>query len=132
LAGHLQQQHPYKAAPNAAPAAARQGGDARALPDKGVPAPPPPALTRLRADLPRHHTGAKGEDPTHKAGVRQRLAHWQQDAALASVRGAAIDRLPEDDRAAWRRLWDDVESLRKEASAEPVTSELRSGSAARE
>src|SRR5262249_8441939 len=71
-------------------------------------------------------------DPKQKAAVRQRLAHWQQDAALASVRGEAIDRLPEDERAAWRRLWDVVESLREEVSGEPATSKPRSGGAASE
>jgi hypothetical protein len=46
--------------------------------------------------------------------VRQRLAQWQKDADLASVRDKeALDRLPEDERAAWQRLWDDVESLWK-------------------
>src|SRR5262249_27889059 len=122
LTGDLQQQHRYKAARSAALAAAGQGEDARSLPDKVVPALRRQALTWLRADLAVYTRWAKGHDPKQKAAVRQRLAHWQQDAALASVRGAALDRLPEDDRAAWRRLWDDVESLRKQASAEPATS----------
>jgi phosphoglycerate-specific signal transduction histidine kinase len=46
-----------------------------------------------------------------KETVRQRLAHWQQDADLAAVR-AAIDELPETERAAWRQLWQDVQTLR--------------------
>jgi hypothetical protein len=85
------------------------------------------ALTWLRADLAVYARWAKGDDPKQKAAVRQRLAHWQQDADLASVRGAAIDRLPEAERAAWRRLWDAVEALRQEASGEPAPSKLRSG-----
>ena len=91
-----------------------------------------PALTWLRADLAAYSRLAKG-NPKQKAAVRQRLELWQKDADLASVRDpAALDRLPEDERAAWRRLWDDVESLRKEVSGEPATSKLRSGGAARE
>jgi hypothetical protein len=40
------------------------------------------------------------------------MAHWQQDADLAGVRdAAALDRLPEGERRAWRALWQDVEAL---------------------
>ncbi len=48
--------------------------------------------------------------------MRQRLAHWQQDADLATVRDA-LDQLPETERAAWRELWQDVETLRKRTAA---------------
>jgi hypothetical protein len=46
--------------------------------------------------------------------VRQRLAHCQKDADLASVREQeALARLPEDERLAWQRLWEDVAELMK-------------------
>jgi len=130
LANDFRQQHRYNAACSAALAAAGQGEDARPLPDKAVRALRRQALTWLRADLAVSARWAKG-DPKQKAAVRQRLAHWQQDADFASVRDqAAIERLPEDERAAWRRLWDDVEALRQEVSGEPGTSKLSSGGAA--
>src|SRR5262249_10514682 len=128
LANDSQQQHRYNAACSAALAAARQGEDAKILPDKAVPALRRQALDWLRADLAAYASWAKGDDPKQKAVVRQRLGHWQKDADLACVRDqAALDRLPEDERAAWQRLWDDVESLRKEVSGEPATSKLSSG-----
>jgi serine/threonine-protein kinase len=130
LANDLRHQHRYHAACSAALTAAGQGADARPLPDKDVPAVRRQALTWLRADLAVYARLAKG-DPKQKAAVRQRLAHWQRDAALASVRGEAIERLPEDERAAWRRLWDDVEALREEVSGAPAPSKLRSGATSR-
>src|SRR5262249_33737939 len=111
----------------AALAAAGQGADARPLPAKAVPALRRQALTWLRADLAVYARWAKGDDPDQKAAVRQRLAHWHQDAALASARGEAIDRLPEDERAGWRRLWDVVEAVREEVSGAPAPSKLPSG-----
>src|SRR5262249_11475499 len=41
-----------------------------------------------------------------KHAVRQRLAHWQQDSDLASVRDPqTLDRLPGDERQSWHQLW---------------------------
>jgi tetratricopeptide (TPR) repeat protein len=54
------------------------------------------ALAWLQADLAARK---KAGDPF--------LEEWLTDPALASVRGSAIARLPED-RAAWHQLWDDV------------------------
>jgi hypothetical protein len=51
----------------------------------------------------------KGPTPA-RAEVQQRLRHWQQDPDFAGVRDPeALDRLPEDDRQAWLKLWTDVE-----------------------
>jgi hypothetical protein len=48
--------------------------------------------------------------------IRQRLAHWQQDADLAAVRDdKALSLLPEKERQEWRKLWADVAALRKNA-----------------
>jgi hypothetical protein len=44
--------------------------------------------------------------------VRQRLAHWQGDADLASVRKkGALAKLPEEERKRWQKLWADVAAL---------------------
>src|SRR5262249_58148571 len=95
---------------------AGQGEDAKLLPDKVVLALRRQALTWLRADLADDARRAKG-DPEQKAVVEQQLGLWLKDADLACVRDRqALDRLPEGERAAWRRLWDDVESLRREGS----------------
>ncbi|HKI37738.1 MAG TPA: hypothetical protein VKA46_38150 [Gemmataceae bacterium] len=46
--------------------------------------------------------------------MRQRLAHWQHSADLASGRDrAALDKLPDDERQRWRLLWADVAALLK-------------------
>jgi hypothetical protein len=44
--------------------------------------------------------------------IRQRLAHWLQDADLAGVRDAkSLDALPARERDAWCKLWVDVAAL---------------------
>ena len=44
--------------------------------------------------------------------MRKQLKHWQQDADLASVRDPeALDRLADEEREQWGRLWDDVAAL---------------------
>jgi hypothetical protein len=49
-----------------------------------------------------------------KQAVRQRLAHWGKDTDLASVRDkAALDKLAEDERRQWRKLWEDVAAVLK-------------------
>ena len=53
--------------------------------------------------------------------MRQRLAHWQQDTDLASVRDQeGLAKLPEDERQQWRRLWDDVAALLVRAAVTPA------------
>jgi serine/threonine protein kinase/TolA-binding protein len=107
LAGVLGAGHRYNAACYAALAAAGQGTER--LPDKAAVMLRRQALRWLRADLALH---AKATAPQT---VRQRLAHWQQDSDLAAVRDlAALDRLPDDERKDWRRLWDDVAALLKQ------------------
>ena len=39
---------------------------------------------------------------------------WLEDSDLSSVRDPeAVNQLPEDERPAWRQLWQDVAALRK-------------------
>jgi tetratricopeptide (TPR) repeat protein len=106
--------HRYNAACYAALAVCGQGKDAERLPDKVIATLRRQALRWLRADLAHYAQLAQRNDPRAKGFVQQQLALWQQDADLASLRDpGALDRLPDDERAAWRRLWADVAALRQ-------------------
>jgi serine/threonine-protein kinase len=118
LAADLKQQHRYNAACCAALAAAGRAEDAKALPDKVRLMLRRQALAWLRDDLAAYAQLAERDDPAARGSVRRRLAHWQQDADLASVRDPqALDLLLEDERRPWRQLWDDVAALLKKAQA---------------
>jgi hypothetical protein len=72
----------------------------------------------LRADLKAY--GQVMEKAADKAGpeIAQRMMnHWLQDTDFAGVRGAdALAQLPEGERREWRKLWEEVEALRKRAA----------------
>jgi Flp pilus assembly protein TadD len=52
-----------------------------------------------------------------RASLPSQLQHWQQDPDLAGVRGPeALGRLPDADRHAWQKLWEEVEALRRKAA----------------
>ena len=64
------------------------------------------------------HTWLSGEvqrwrrwltDGERFADARERLRHARQNSALASVRGEALESLPEPERTAWSALWNDLE-----------------------
>jgi serine/threonine-protein kinase len=62
------------------------------------------ALGWLRADLALRTKGLQAGKSEGRT-----LATWQTDDALAGVRErAALEKLPDDERAAWQRLWADV------------------------
>jgi tetratricopeptide (TPR) repeat protein len=110
LADDLQQQFRYNAACAAALAAAGQGADAVTVPDKARPSLRKQALEWLRADLAAW--GKLADNPKARPAVQQTLTRWQHDPDLASVRDpAALERLPEPERAAWHKLWGEVDSL---------------------
>jgi Tfp pilus assembly protein PilF len=112
LAADLNQQHRYNAACSAALAAAGQGADARLLPDRVAVMFRGWALAWLRDDLKAYAGLARQANPSVRQTVRQRLLHWRADPDLASVRRPQVlDRLPENERAAWRALWRDVDEL---------------------
>jgi tetratricopeptide (TPR) repeat protein len=120
LAADLGQQHRYNAARSAALASAGQGEDARLLPDKAVCMFRHWALGWLRADLTAYAKLVEQSNPALKQAIRQRLAHWRKDPDLATVREArALDRLPENEGAAWQALWRVVDELTKKGSAPP-------------
>jgi tetratricopeptide (TPR) repeat protein len=117
LADDLAGQHRYNAACAAAQAGSGQGGDAP--PDgadrarlRGQ------ALDWLRADLiALTWTLADGPVGVGRT-VADRLGHWERDADLAAVRGDALGKLPETERAAWRKLWADVGDVLTRAESE--------------
>jgi hypothetical protein len=72
------------------------------------------ALRWFRANLEAYAGLAGRDDPRLKRALQQRLEHWQKDADLAGIRDEeALARLPDHERAAWRRLWADVAALRQ-------------------
>jgi hypothetical protein len=112
LAADLDQQHRYNAACSAALAAARQGEDARLLPDKVVTLFRRWALVWLRDDLTAYAKLVRQNNPTVTQNIQRNLAHWKRDPDLASVRDPqALDRLSDNERAVWQALWRDVDEL---------------------
>jgi tetratricopeptide (TPR) repeat protein len=102
--------HRYDAACAAALAGCGQGQDAASLDEKKRAAWRRQALEWLRAELAARDKLAA----TNQAAVRQELQHWQKDADFAGVRGQdALAKLPEAERAAWQKLWADVDALRQ-------------------
>jgi tetratricopeptide (TPR) repeat protein/tRNA A-37 threonylcarbamoyl transferase component Bud32 len=117
LADDLAKGHRYNAACSASLAGSSQGKD-DPLPDEaGRVKLREQALGWLRADL---AAWAKvldgGNEPARKQLVAKTLAHWKGDADLAGIRDeAALAKLPEAEREAFRSLWADVEELRAKA-----------------
>jgi serine/threonine-protein kinase len=88
----------------------RPGARKNVLPDKEVLMQRRRAWHWLHADLVAYAKMAERDDGP--AMVRQRLGHWRHDPDLLSVRDKrAIARLPEDERKAWRELWDEMDRL---------------------
>jgi tetratricopeptide (TPR) repeat protein len=118
LAADLPQGHRYDAACYAALAAAGKGEQAAKLDGKERTRLRQQALDWLRADLDLWGKQAQGDKSEARAMMQQKLRHWQEDADLAGVRDpAALEKLPEAERAAWQKLWTDVAALLKKASA---------------
>jgi serine/threonine protein kinase/tetratricopeptide (TPR) repeat protein len=117
LAGGLNS-YRYKAACTAALAGCGQGKDADKLDEKEKARLRGQALGWLRAEL--EAMGRlldKGTDKT-RATAANLLWHWQVDPDLAGVRGPeALARLPETERQAWQKLWEDVADLLNRALA---------------
>jgi hypothetical protein len=72
------------------------------------------ALAWLRADLNAYAQLAR-RDAARQA-VRQRLTKWRQDPDLAGLRDKdALGKLSDGERAAWQKLWADVDAVLKRA-----------------
>jgi tetratricopeptide (TPR) repeat protein len=74
------------------------------------------AVAWLRADLSGWLTEMKTGTKSSRNGVIYEMEWWQQDPALACVRGdQALAKLPEAERHEWHGLWEEVEELRQQA-----------------
>jgi tetratricopeptide (TPR) repeat protein/serine/threonine protein kinase len=109
--------HQYDAACVAALAAAGQGEDAAKLDDTRKAKLRGQALDWLRAALTAHAKRFERNTPAERTFVKQQMLHWQEDADLASLRGAALANLPAAEREAFARLWADVARLSMRAKA---------------
>jgi tetratricopeptide (TPR) repeat protein len=93
---------------------------------KGTDVPPPserPAYRAQALDLLTAELAAiRKLTVTDGAFVHQHMAHWLGDKDLQSGRDPkAVERLPQDERAAWAKLWANVRELR-DATAPPTGS----------
>ena len=77
------------------------------------------ALTWLRDDLTALTNRLDADTMANRTFVGRVLRTWQIDTALASIRDTEIGKLPEAERAEWRKLWDDVVVLQRRAGARP-------------
>jgi tetratricopeptide (TPR) repeat protein len=111
LAEDLSSDHRYNAACAAALAGCGQGNDAPAAEaDRALLR--SQALTWLRAELTAWKPGLSSQVPEKHTQAVQALRHWREDEDLAGVRDAdALKKLPEGERAEWRKLWADVDAL---------------------
>jgi Tfp pilus assembly protein PilF len=114
LANDLQADNRYIAATVAVLAAAGQGVDKPD--DKESARLRRRALDWLRADLTAWSKYVESGTPEATATVQMKLKQWQQASGLSSVRdAAALDKLPEAERADWKKLWAEVEELLKKS-----------------
>jgi eukaryotic-like serine/threonine-protein kinase len=119
LADDLSKGNRYNAACSASLAASGKGKD-EPMPDEPAKAKlREQALGWLRADLVSWVKVLEGgNEPARKQAVLQTLAHWKEDADLAGIRDeAALAKLPETEREAFRALWADVDRLLAKARA---------------
>jgi serine/threonine-protein kinase len=118
LADDRKAAHRYNAACYAALAGCGKGEDAGKLDAKEKARLRAQALGWLRADLAlwsKQLTSGKAAD---RVAVRATMRHWQHDADLAGVRDKeGLAKLPEAERAAWAKLWAQVQALLAEAAA---------------
>jgi hypothetical protein len=107
----------YNAACAAALAGCGEGKDTGTLAD-GEPARlRHHALGWLRLDVAAWRQLLEKNPVKNRREVRQKMRHWQQDMEFAGVRGPdALSRLPEAERLAWQKLWQEVEALRQRAA----------------
>src|SRR5262249_46304778 len=114
LADDLNAQHRYNAACAASLAAAGKGEDAKDLHPEQRSKLRQRALDWLRADLTAYAKLVEKDNKALRQALHQRLSHWQQDTDFAPVRDAReLGSLPEPERKAWQKLWQDVAALLK-------------------
>jgi tetratricopeptide (TPR) repeat protein len=109
LAENLAAGHRYNAACAAALAGCGEGQDAAALDEKERGQLRRQALDWLRTDLEAWRRLPTKEPDKARLGVTQQMSHWLSDPDFAGVRGPeALAKLPEAERPAWQKLWQDV------------------------
>jgi tetratricopeptide (TPR) repeat protein len=112
LAEDEAKRHRYMGACCAALAGTGKGEDAAELDPKERRRLRRQALTWLRADLGAWAKRVAKGTSQEQARAQKALRHWQADSDLAGVRSPeALGRLPEAERAEWRRLWADVQAI---------------------
>jgi Tfp pilus assembly protein PilF len=108
--------HRYKAACAAVLAAAGKGAGADKLDNSDNTRLRQQALHWLQAELALWR-GQLESDAAKARPVLQQLQHWQQNPDFVGVRGAAaLTKLPDGERQAWQRFWQEVETLRRRAT----------------
>jgi Flp pilus assembly protein TadD len=118
LAADLAAWHRYNAACAAALAGCGKGEDAN-LDDKERARLRQQARDWLTADLAIWTKKADGDAKAHEQ-VQQTLQQWQADADLAGIRDPeALAKLPKEERDACRKLWAEVEAVRKKVASQP-------------
>lgn len=111
LADDLKAAYRYDAACFAALAAAGQGKDAGKLSEQQRADLRKQARQWLRADFTAWGRQLD-EDAANARHVVREMTHWKDDADLAGVRDAkALEKLPQDERDDWQKLWKDVDAL---------------------
>jgi serine/threonine-protein kinase len=117
LGDDRQAQHRYNAACAAARAGCGQGKDDPHPSDDRKTKLRQQALDWLNAELDIWTKLLKTAGKEQRGGIVKTLEHWQQDIDLAGIRDdAEMAKLPESERAAFRKLWVDVDALLKKAS----------------
>jgi tetratricopeptide (TPR) repeat protein len=112
LGDNRRSQHRYNAACAAALAASGKAKGEPPLDDPARARLRARALDWLRAELVAWEKVLDSGPAELKAMVVPTLTHWKSDADLAGIRDAKErDTLPDDERAAVARLWDDVDRL---------------------
>jgi serine/threonine protein kinase/tetratricopeptide (TPR) repeat protein len=112
----LQSEHRYNAVCSAALASCGQGKDADKLDARERTRLRQLALDWLRADLEAYRQVMEQSAGKASPVIVQRMQHWLKDPDFTGVRGEeALAKLPEEERAAWRKLWADVEQMRATA-----------------
>ncbi len=110
--GDRRTQPRYNLACAAALAATGQATDAPSLDEAARSSLRAQALTALKIELDTWATLIKAQ-PQARPMAQRYLRHWQEDRDLVGVRDPGeLAKLPPDEQAAWKALWDEVASRR--------------------
>jgi tetratricopeptide (TPR) repeat protein len=116
LAEDLRESHRYHAACAAALAGDGRGEDAGKLDNQERARLRQQARDWLKADLALWAERAESDKPQDREGAQKQLKQWQADPDFAGVRDKdALEKLPEAERDACRKLWADIEAVLKHA-----------------